>query len=107
MKNFLALAIVAAAVLAAPTAAMAGDNVTDRSAAIQLCRAEVSARAGADADAVRLDQVRVRPSLVRVDFDLWRDGQLQNIRCDVNRTGEALQIAEITPALQPVTASAR
>lgn len=105
MKYFLSLAIVAAAVLASPTASARDANVADRSAAIQLCRTEVAARAGADAEAVRLDQVRVRPSLVRVDFDLWRDGQLQNIRCEVTR-GEQLEIASITPELQAV-ASAR
>ena len=55
----------------------------DRSAAIQLCRAEVTAQSGADADEVRLDQVHLRPRVVRVDFDVWRDGHLQNVRCEV------------------------
>ncbi|MEJ0060893.1 MAG: hypothetical protein WDM79_15485 [Terricaulis sp.] len=71
----------------------------DRGQAIQLCRAEVSVRTGVAADDVRLDQVRVRPRQVRVDLDVWANGQLQNIRCDVQR-GDTLEIAEITPALQ-------
>jgi hypothetical protein len=101
MKNLFAYAVLAAAVLASPTAAFAGDNVADRTAAIQLCRAEVAAQAGADADQVRLDQVRLRARLVRVDFDLWRNGDLQNVTCEVTR-GETLTIASITPALQTV-----
>lgn len=102
MKNILSAAAFAALV-ALPGLASA-DTVADRTAAIQLCRAEVAAQTGADASEVRLDQVRVRPRAVRVDFDLWRDGQLQNIRCDVQR-GAELTIASISPALQ--TASAR
>lgn len=106
MKSFLSIAVVAAAVLAVPTPSFARDaNVAARSAAIQLCRAEVAQRAGADADAVRLDQVRVRPSIVRVDFDLWRDGRLHNVRCDVSRAGGELQIASITPELQAIAST--
>jgi hypothetical protein len=101
MKNLFAYAVLAAAVLSSPTAAFAGDNVTDRSAAIQLCRAEVVAQTGAEAGQVRLDQVNLRPRLVRVDFDLWRNGDLQNIRCEVTR-GDQLTIASITPTLQTV-----
>jgi hypothetical protein len=101
MKNLFVYAVVAAAFFAAPTSAFAGDNVADRSAAIQLCRAEVVAQTGAEAGQVRLDQVNLRPRLVRVDFDYWRDGDLQNIRCEVTR-GEQLTIASITPALQTV-----
>ncbi len=103
MKKFVIPAMALAAALVLPNVASA-DDVSDRTAAIQLCRAEVSAQAGVDADAVRLDQVRVRPRLVRVDFDLWRDGRLQNIRCDVSRGGE-LTIAAISPALQTVSAA--
>jgi hypothetical protein len=98
MKNLFAYAVLAAAVLA-PTAAFAGDNVADRTAAIQLCRAEVLAQTGAETDQVRLDQVNLRARLVRVDFDYWRNGDLQNIRCEVTR-GDQLTIASITPALQ-------
>jgi hypothetical protein len=103
MKNLFAYAVLAAAVLASPTAAFA-DNVGDRTAAIQLCRAEVAAQAGVEAGQVRLDQVRLRARLVRVDFDLWRNGDLQNISCEVTR-GETLTIASITPALQTVAAA--
>lgn len=99
MKNFLMSAMALTAVLVMPSVANA-DDVADRSAAIALCRAEVTAQAGADAT-VRLDQVQVRPRAVRVDFDLWRNNHLQNVRCDVTRArGQELQIASITPALQ-------
>jgi hypothetical protein len=103
MKNLFSYAMLAAAVLTSPTAAFA-DNVGDRTAAIQLCRAEVAAQAGVEAGQVRLDQVRLRARLVRVDFDLWRNGDLQNISCEVTR-GEQLTIASITPALQTVAAA--
>lgn len=102
MRKFFLSAIVFGALLAAPSVAAAND-VSDRSAAIQLCRAEVSAQAGASE--VRLDQVRVRPRLVRVDLDLWRNGSLQNVRCDVTRGDGELTIAAITPALQTVSAT--
>jgi hypothetical protein len=82
------------------------NDVEDRTQAIRLCRAEVSARAGVVADEVRLDQARVRPRLVRVDLDVWTNGQLQNIRCDVQR-GDTLEIADITPTLQTAQAAAR
>jgi hypothetical protein len=90
-------AMVLTAVLVMPGVASAND-VADRNQAISLCRAEVEAQAGADAT-VRFDQVRVRPRAVRVEFDVWRNGQLQNVRCDVAR-GQELTIAAITPALQ-------
>lgn len=92
-----ALAFASFLSLAGPAAA---DDVADRTAAIHLCRAEVSAQAGSSAE-VRLDQVRVRPRAVRVDLDVWRDGQLQNVRCDVDRArGGQVTIASITPAVQ-------
>ncbi len=98
MKNFLMSAMALAAVLLIPGVASA-DDVADRTEAIRLCRAEVTAQAGEGAT-VRLDQVRVRGALVRVDLDLWRNGDLQNVRCDVSRRGPQLTIAAITPALQ-------
>jgi hypothetical protein len=104
MKNFLFSSMALAAVLFVPGVASA-DDVSDRTEAIRLCRGEVAAQAGADADSVRLDQVRVRPRAVRVDFDLWQDGELQNVRCEVDRTGEGLTIASITPALQTASAA--
>ena len=95
MKNFLFSAMALTAVLVIPGVASA-DDVSDRTEAIRICRAEVAAQAGADARDVRLDQVRVRGRSVRVDFDLWRNGQLLNVRCDVAR-GQELTIASITP----------
>ena len=97
MKKFVMSAMALAAVLVMPGVASA-DDIADRSQAISLCRAEVQAQAGADAT-VRLDQVRVRPRVVRVDIDLWRGSQLQNVRCEVAR-GQELTIASITPTLQ-------
>lgn len=104
MKNFLFSSMALAAVLFVPGVASA-DDVSDRGDAIRLCRAEVAAQAGLEADAVRLDQVRVRPRLVRVDLDLWQQGQLQNVRCEVSRTGDELTVASITPALQTASAT--
>ncbi|MGE0742594.1 MAG: hypothetical protein AB7O98_14735 [Hyphomonadaceae bacterium] len=103
MKNFLMSAMALAAVLVMPGVASA-DAVSDRTAAIGLCRTEVSSRTGVAAESIRLDQARVRLSVVRVDLDVWQNGRLQNVRCDVTR-GEQLQIAEITPALQSVAAA--
>lgn len=103
MRNFLFSAMAVAAVFVIPQAAFA-DAVSDRTDAIRLCKAEVAAQAGVDPSDVRLDQVRVRASRVRVDLDLWRNGDLQNIRCDVVR-GAELQIASITPALQTASAA--
>jgi len=97
MRNFLMSAMALTAVLVMPGVASA-DDVTDRNQAISLCRAEVQAQAGEGAS-VRFDQVRVRPRAVRVELDLWRNGQLQNVRCDVAR-GRELTIAAITPTLQ-------
>ena len=70
MRNFLMSAMALTAVLVIPGVASASD-VADRNQAISICRAEVQAQAGADAN-VRLDQVRVRPRAIRVDLDLWR-----------------------------------
>jgi len=104
MKKFLFSSMALAAVLFVPGLASA-DDVSDRTEAIQLCRGEVAAQAGLDASAVRLDQVRVRPRAVRVDFDVWRDGALQNVRCEVSRAAGELVIASITPALQTASAA--
>jgi hypothetical protein len=96
MKNTLISLAVVAAALIAPSVARA-DEVSDRTAA--LCRTEIAAQAGVPASEVDFDQVQVRSRLVRVDFDLWRNGRLENIRCDVRRGGE-LQIAQIQPDLR-------
>src|SRR5688572_12763934 len=78
------------------------DDASDRSDAIALCRAEIAGRAGVEPDQIRLDTVRTRPRVIRVDLDVWSAGSLQNVRCEVSR-GEALVIASINP---PVGAQA-
>jgi hypothetical protein len=100
MNKFL-ISMAFAAALVVPGVASAGSDVEDRSDAVRLCRAEVQSQTGLTAAQVRLDQVRLRRSNVRVDLDVFRDGQLQNVRCDVSRArGQNLTIASITPALQ-------
>lgn len=92
-----ALALASFLSLASPAAA---DDAGDRSRAIQICRTEVANQAGSGAE-VRLDQARVRLRLVRVDLDVWRGSQLQNVRCDVARGADGqVSIASITPAVQ-------
>ncbi len=102
MKNFLMSAMVLAA-CAVPSIA-AADDATDRTEAIRQCRAAVTEQAGANVETVRLDQVRVRGTSIRVDLDVWRAGALQNVRCDVSRNRGELTIASITPALQTASA---
>ena len=101
MKN-LVLSALALAAFAVPSIASA-DTAADRYAAINLCRADIAAQANVDPATLELDNVRVRASLIRVDFDLWSNGSLQNIRCEVAR-GAELTVASITPTL---TAQAR
>ena len=93
------------AVVAAPLAAEAA-GAADIGDAIRLCRAEVAAQAG-EAATVRLDQASVRARAVRVDLDIWRNGQLENVRCVVDGEPGALRLASLTPALAPVTAALR
>ena len=104
MKNFLFSSMALATALFIPGVASA-DDVADRTAAIQLCRGEIAEQVGLEPQAVRLDQVRVRPHAVRVDFDIWRHGQLQNVRCEVERNQSELSVASITPALQTASAA--
>lgn len=105
MRTFIISALALGALLI-PSQAVA-DETTDRNAAIALCRAEISAQSGLDADSVRFDSVRSRLSNVRVNFDVWRDGRLTNVRCDVARNAGELTIAAITPAVTSTTAQAR
>lgn len=94
------VALAFAALSFAAPAASAGSDTEDRTAAIRLCRAEVAQQAGVTEAEARFDEVRVRAHTVRVDIDLWRDGQLTNVRCDVSREGDQLTVASVTPALQ-------
>lgn len=91
-------AFAAALFMLAPGLASA-DQVSDRRDAIALCRAEVAAQTGLPLDDVRFDEARVSGRSVRVDIDVWRDGRLTNVRCDVSRSAE-LVIAGIEPALR-------
>lgn len=105
MRTFIISALALGALLIPSQAA--ADETTDRNAAIQLCRAEISSQSGLDADSVRFDSVRSRLSTVRVNFDVWRDGRLTNVRCDVARNAGELTVASITPTLTSATAQAR
>lgn len=93
-----AFALITAIFMLAPGLASANE-ASDRREAIALCRAEVAAQTGLSLEEVRFDEARVGGRSVRVDLDVWRDGQLNNIRCDVSR-GETLVIAAIDPALR-------
>lgn len=89
------LAALVVATVALPAVARADEN-SARDAAIHACRAEAVAREGVRPDLVRLDQVRVRRALIRVDLDVWRNGSLQNIRCEVPRAdGPAVATLQI------------
>jgi len=99
MKTTLIAALALASIFSLASPAAASD-ASDRSQAIQICRTEVANQAGADAQ-IRLDQARVTLRGVRVDLDVWRNGQLQNVRCDVSRVADGqVAIASITPAVQ-------
>jgi hypothetical protein len=102
MKTTMFALAFAALSFSAP-AASAGET-EDRTAAIRLCRAEVAQQAGVTEADARFDEVRVRSRAVRVDIDLWRDGQLTNVRCEVSRDGDQLTVASISPSLQLASA---
>jgi hypothetical protein len=80
----------------------AADTVSDRSAAVSLCRTQVAQQAGVDLVSVRLTNVRAALRNVRVELNVRGN---QHIRCDVTR-GEngALQVASITPPIQTASA---
>ena len=97
MRNTL-FAVALAALVVIPNLAAASES-SDRAEAVRLCRAEVVTQTGLEESQVRFDRAHVGARTVRVDIDVWRDGRLQNVRCDVAR-GETLTIASIDPALQ-------
>jgi hypothetical protein len=97
-------ALALTAIAAVPGLARADQS--DQNAAVALCRAEVSNQAGVSGDALRLTQVRAGLRGVRVQFDLWRNGQPQAVDCDVAHQNGALHIASITPPLATATVAA-
>jgi hypothetical protein len=101
MRTSIFSALALAAFLAPSLAA--AESTSDRGAAIQLCRTQVAAQAGVSPEQIRLDQARETLRRVRVDLDVWRGGQLQNVRCDVVR-GAELTVASITPPVQVASA---
>lgn len=103
MKAFLFPGLVALAFSGLSSIAWAGDDAVDRSAALRLCRTEAAARANVSESEVRLDMIQTRARLVRVDLDVWKNGDLVNVRCDVSRDGE-LTIAAMN--LPPVAHAA-
>ena len=103
MRTFVLSGLAAAFLLSLSPAAVAQPSANQVSDAIALCRDSIAEQTHTDVDHVRLDQVRQRTHSVTVDIDLWRDGRLTNVRCEVAR-GETLTIASITPALGVATA---
>ena len=96
-KVFMSSVIVAALLgLASPVSAQPARS--DASAAINLCRTTVAQQTGAALDHVRFDEVHQRAHAVLVDLNLWADGKLTNVRCEVAR-GDTLTVASISPEL--------
>ncbi len=89
--------ILALGAMLVPSVASA-DAVSDRAAAVSLCRTQVAQQAGVDLVSVRLTNVRAALHNVRVDLNV---SGTRSVRCDVTR-GEAgaLQVASIAPAAQ-------
>ena len=95
--------IVALGAVLAPSLASA-DTVSDRAAAVTLCRTQVAQQAGVDLVSVRLSNVRAALRNVRVELNV---GASQHVRCDVTRGEDgALQVASINPPVGATTASA-
>ncbi|MBI3438350.1 MAG: hypothetical protein HY054_06830 [Proteobacteria bacterium] len=93
--------ILALGAVLAPSFASA-DTVSDRSAAVSLCRSQVAQQAGVDLVSVRLTNVRAVLRNVRVDLSVRGS---QHVRCDVTRGQDgALQVASITPPIQTASA---
>ena len=103
MRSLSLIGITAALLLtSAPLAAAQPQNqISD---AIALCRTTVAEQAGVDREHARLDRAAQHGRTIRVDVDLWRNGSLTNVRCDVSR-GDTLTVASISPALATATAA--
>jgi hypothetical protein len=102
MKSLILPGLAALAFSGLSSIAWAGDDGADRSAAFRLCRSEAAARANVAESEVRLDMIQTRARLVRVDLDVWKNGDLVNVRCDVSRDGElhitALNLPQVAQA---------
>ena len=93
--------ILAFGAVLAPSFASA-DTVSDRSAAVTLCRTQVAQQAGVDLVSVRLTNVRAALRNVRVELNVRGN---QHVRCDVTRGEDgALTVAAITPPIQTASA---
>src|SRR5262249_4695566 len=103
MRNLMLAGLLAAALFGVATPASAVSDA-DLNQAIALCRTTVAQQAGADLDHARFHQVSERGRLVRVDIQLWKNGRLTNVRCEVTTGQTPLSIAQITPALQTANA---
>ncbi len=78
------------------------DTVSDRAAAVTLCRTQVAQQAGVDLVSVRLTNVRAALRNVRVELNVRGN---QHVRCDVTRGEDgALTVASITPPIQTAAA---
>jgi len=106
MRTTFLAALALSAALAAPGLARA-DQVGDQGAAVQLCRSQITSQAGVTDDQLRLTQATTRLSGIRVHFDLWRNGQVQGVDCQVLRHDGAFQVAAINPPLVATAASAQ
>lgn len=102
MKSLILPGLAALAFSGFVSTAWAGDDAADRAAALRLCRAEAAARANVEPGEVRLDSIQTRARLVRVDLDVWKNGDLVNVRCDVSRDGDlritAMNLPEVAQA---------
>lgn len=96
--SFLALAAVAAPGIAS------ADATSERAAAVQLCRAQVADQAAVSVDNVRLTGVRDSLRSLRIDVELWRNGARQNVRCEVDRSGDQPTLVSINPPIQTASA---
>ena len=103
MRTTFLAALALAAIVSAPGLARADEAANQ---AVALCRNEVATQAGVAGGDLRLTQVRDRLNSVRVHFNLFRNGQTEDVDCEVARHQGALQIASINPPLATAVAAA-